>query len=95
MSDMKIYRCDSCGKRRSKDEGGTVFTLCDKCWEKAYKTVAPTHTRRRLWCAKDNKSGRLLHETLSTTKSGAANYIHAHLRGGYSFVPVQIEEMTK
>ena len=30
----KIYPCDKCGKLRSKDEGGTVFTVCDECWDK-------------------------------------------------------------
>ena len=31
------YPCDKCGKLRTKDEGGTVFTVCDECWEKHYK----------------------------------------------------------
>ncbi len=33
----RIYPCDDCGKLRSKDEGGTVFTVCDECWDKHYK----------------------------------------------------------
>jgi len=28
----RIYPCDQCGKMRSKDEGGTIFTVCDDCW---------------------------------------------------------------
>jgi len=28
------YPCKKCGKLRSKDEGGTVFTVCDECWDK-------------------------------------------------------------
>jgi Zn finger protein HypA/HybF involved in hydrogenase expression len=31
------YPCDDCGKLRTKEEGGTVFTVCDECWEKHYK----------------------------------------------------------
>jgi hypothetical protein len=29
----RIYPCQRCGKLRSKDEGGTVFTVCDECWD--------------------------------------------------------------
>lgn len=29
----RIYPCDKCGKKRSAAEGGTVFTVCDECWE--------------------------------------------------------------
>lgn len=32
--DERIYPCASCGKMRSKNEGGTVFTVCDECWNK-------------------------------------------------------------
>lgn len=28
-----IYPCADCGKMRSQDQGGTTFTVCDKCWE--------------------------------------------------------------
>lgn len=31
--DERVYPCARCGKLRSKNEGGTTFTLCDKCWE--------------------------------------------------------------
>lgn len=34
---LKIYPCDRCGVMRSKDEGGTIFTVCDDCWDKTYK----------------------------------------------------------
>lgn len=27
------YPCAKCGKLRTKDEGGTTFTVCDKCWD--------------------------------------------------------------
>lgn len=33
MSDDRIYPCDRCGKLRSKAEGGTIFTVCDACWD--------------------------------------------------------------
>ena len=29
-----LYPCNECGKLRTKDEGGTTFTVCDECWEK-------------------------------------------------------------
>jgi hypothetical protein len=32
----RIYPCDRCGKMRSKDEGGTTFTVCDECWNILY-----------------------------------------------------------
>jgi len=35
--DERIYPCSDCGKLRSKNEGGTVFTVCDECWDKIYK----------------------------------------------------------
>jgi len=28
------YPCKSCGKPRTKAEGGTTFTVCDACWDK-------------------------------------------------------------
>lgn len=31
------YPCQDCGKLRTKDEGGTTFTVCDECWDKHYK----------------------------------------------------------
>jgi len=34
----RIYPCIECGKLRTRDEGGTTFTLCDKCWDKHYKS---------------------------------------------------------
>lgn len=29
----RIYPCVKCGVMRSKAEGGTVFTVCDECWD--------------------------------------------------------------
>lgn len=37
FDDQKIYPCDKCGKLRSKNEGGQIFTVCDKCWNKYSK----------------------------------------------------------
>lgn len=30
--DARIYPCEKCGKLRSKNEGGTTFTVCEDCW---------------------------------------------------------------
>lgn len=38
-SKEKIYPCADCGVLRSKDEGGTVFTVCDKCMKDIEKRV--------------------------------------------------------
>jgi DNA-directed RNA polymerase subunit M/transcription elongation factor TFIIS len=35
----RVYPCEDCGTLRSKDEGGTTFTVCDKCWDKHFKKV--------------------------------------------------------
>jgi len=32
---LAVYPCLDCGKMRTKDEGGTTFTVCDECWEKS------------------------------------------------------------
>lgn len=32
--DCDRYPCAKCGKLRTKDEGGTTFTVCDTCWDK-------------------------------------------------------------
>jgi len=34
--DDRIYPCDGCGKLRSKNEGGTTFTVCDACWDRLH-----------------------------------------------------------
>ncbi len=34
--DDRIYPCYECGVLRSKNEGGTTFTVCDECWDKKY-----------------------------------------------------------
>lgn len=36
QDDERIYPCADCGKMRSKNEGGTVFTVCDECWDKRH-----------------------------------------------------------
>lgn len=41
-ADDRIYPCRECGVMRSKAEGGTTFTVCDECWDKARpKAAAP------------------------------------------------------
>jgi hypothetical protein len=37
----RIYPCDVCGTMRSKPEGGTIFTLCDECWDKEHRKPRP------------------------------------------------------
>lgn len=32
----KKYPCAVCGKLRTKDEGGTTFTVCDECWKRKF-----------------------------------------------------------
>ena len=34
------YPCAECGALRTKDEGGTTFTVCDACWDKSHHSVA-------------------------------------------------------
>lgn len=46
MSDDRIYPCDDCGAMRTKAEGGTVFTVCDKCWDKHHPKPAPVEAER-------------------------------------------------
>lgn len=35
------YPCADCGKLRTKDEGGTTFTVCDECWDKHHSAPTP------------------------------------------------------
>lgn len=48
MSDERIYPCDDCGVMRSKAEGGTLFTVCDHCWDKRAEGELPGAARDRL-----------------------------------------------
>lgn len=41
----ETYPCSDCGKLRTKAEGGTVFTVCDNCWDKHYPKEAMTKTK--------------------------------------------------
>ena len=36
------YPCADCGKPRTKAEGGTTFTVCDECWDKAFPPKGTT-----------------------------------------------------
>ena len=33
----EVYPCAECGVLRTKAEGGTLFTVCDACWNKGHK----------------------------------------------------------
>ena len=35
-TDLGLYPCRDCGKLRTKDQGGTVFAVCDDCWDAIY-----------------------------------------------------------
>ena len=35
--EQRIYPCAACETMMSKDEGGTVFSICEKCWDKHYR----------------------------------------------------------
>lgn len=37
------YPCHQCGTLRSRDEGGTTFSVCDRCWAAAYPPLAGAH----------------------------------------------------
>jgi len=39
MSEETLYPCAECGRLRTKDEGGTTFTVCDECWDKLHNTT--------------------------------------------------------
>jgi len=34
--DDEVYPCMNCGVLRSKNQGGTTFTVCDDCWDKHF-----------------------------------------------------------
>jgi hypothetical protein len=40
------YPCAECGVLRTKAEGGTVFTVCDGCWDKRH----PPRVQRCIGC---------------------------------------------
>lgn len=46
-ADERIYACKDCGKLRSKNEGGTVFTVCDECWDRHFQMKASYNKRNR------------------------------------------------
>ena len=37
VDDERIYPCNDCGLLRSKNEGGTVLTVWEDCWDKHFK----------------------------------------------------------
>lgn len=49
--DERIYPCAKCGTMRSKAEGGTVFTVCDDCWDEKYgsESEAPDESGLGQW----------------------------------------------
>ena len=47
----RVYPCAKCGTLRSKREGGTTFTVCDDCWDKA--SAASKHQEERTQTLED------------------------------------------
>jgi hypothetical protein len=39
--DDEVYPCWDCGVLRSKNQGGTTFTVCDGCWDKRHSRADP------------------------------------------------------
>ena len=47
--DDKVYPCLKCGRLRSKNQGGTTFTHCERCWPpKKRQAKRPPVSDRRL-----------------------------------------------
>lgn len=51
----QTYPCDECGKLRTKAQGGTTFTVCDACWDKAHPKPDETATMKTLHWTGDGK----------------------------------------
>lgn len=50
--DAEIYPCADCGCMRSENQGGKIFTVCDECWDKYYKSDPRkdrTNERDTIW----------------------------------------------
>ncbi len=92
MSDEDcIYPCADCGIMRSEAEGGTIFTVCDKCWDKAYRpaTIPERNslraTNEKLVAERDEA---LAHAALETQH-------HHHLRAERDSLRLRVEELEK
>lgn len=46
----RIYPCKECGIMRTRAEGGTTFTVCDKCWDKKHHQDPSHPTGPDTWC---------------------------------------------
>ena len=51
------YPCADCGCPRTKAEGGAIFTVCDKCWDKHYKKKPEVEWERKLQSSWDANDG--------------------------------------
>jgi hypothetical protein len=55
----RIYPCRECGVMRTKSEGGTIFTVCDACWDRLHPTVdQPATTNAPPECKLCSRPGR-------------------------------------
>jgi hypothetical protein len=68
-----LYPCDKCGTLRTKSQGGTVFTVCDTCWEECWEDKKRTKQASVPKIAPQDYSsiiptiGRILHFMQSAT----------------------------
>ena len=78
----EIYPCADCGKLRSIDQGASVFTVCDACWDKKHKSkTAMTEKGIRVWIDTDDG------EVRSFTDNLVCN--------GYAFTDQQLAELKQ
>lgn len=81
-ADERIYPCDRCGVMRSKAEGGTVFTVCDACWEGDEAEAREICTRlTRAGRRNSHEDHREVAEVLARARAqgrGTMGVYHAH-----------------
>jgi hypothetical protein len=62
--DDEVYPCSDCGVMRSKNQGGTAFSVCDDCWDKHYEVKE--HCK---YCGKE-----ITKDNLEVFKDGLGRY---------------------
>jgi len=76
VEEEEQYPCDECGELRTKSEGGTTFTICDKCWEKHVTKVLVKNDKS---LTLEEKFQDLLVDTLPWSKAKELSKIaHTH-----------------
>lgn len=78
MSDEeRIYPCEKCGLMRTKSEGGTTFTLCDKCFDE----YCGGHIKKMA----DAVGGTIEQDKHSFTRSQAIEFAEWCSENGYEY----------